>query len=412
MALLVSPEDCRPCAAGPPSTRTSGVAGVQRSPSQVTATVARPPPGRPKLMRQGAGLPSRQPPDGVPGRATPRGPLVQWPRTRSAAAISSGSPSRAEAEIRHLPLDQAGVQAAGADVGVVDQQPQVFDVGVDPQHGVPGQRRVQRVRAPLAVLAPGDDLGEHGVVVAGDFQPRQQGRSRSGRAGPRQSACRIQVRQGGEDRAPFVQQHHFAGGRQEVPLRDLRVDARLHRVAGKHDVVLRHGEHLTGGDPHLPFDEVDAGDHLGDGVLHLQAGVHLHEEELVRGVVRDQELHGAGAAVVDAAGRVAGGLADPGAGGAAVGQGFQQRRRRFLDDLLVPALQRALALAQVDDVAVVVGQDLDLDVPRRVDQPFQEEGVVAEGARRDPPGGGQRGRQVLRAAPRCACPCRRRRRRA
>ena len=41
-----------------------------------------------------------------------------------------------------------------------------------------------------------------------------------------------------------------------------------------------------------------------------------------------------------------------------------QRRRRLLDQLLVAALDRAVALAQVDDVAVLVGQHLDLDVAR------------------------------------------------
>ena len=44
----------------------------------------------------------------------------------------------------------------------------------DAENGVPLQRRVQLVERRLAVLAPGDDLGQHGVVVAGDFQPRQQ----------------------------------------------------------------------------------------------------------------------------------------------------------------------------------------------------------------------------------------------
>ncbi len=132
-------------------------------------------------------------------------------------------------------------------------------------------------------------------------------------------------------------------------------------------------------------------------MLHLQAGVHLHEEEFVRGVVRDQELHGSGAAVVDAAGRVAGGLADPRPGGAAVVQRIQQRRRCLLNHFLVAALQRALALPQVDDVAVVVSQDLHFDVPRGEHEPFQEEGVVAEGAGCDPAGGGQRGFQFLGA---------------
>ena len=44
----------------------------------------------------------------------------------------------------------------------------------------------------------------------------------------------------------------------------------------------------------------------------------------------------------------------------------------------MPALQAALALAQVDDVAVLVGEDLDLDVPRPLHVPLQQQGVVAE----------------------------------
>ena len=39
-------------------------------------------------------------------------------------------------------------------------------------------------------------------------------------------------------------------------------------------------------------------------------------------------------------------------------------RGRLLDELLVAALDRAVALAEVDDVAVAVGEDLDLDVAR------------------------------------------------
>jgi hypothetical protein len=44
--------------------------------------------------------------------------------------------------------------------------------------------------------------------------------------------------------------------------------------------------------------------------------------------------------------------------------GAHARRRRLLDDLLVPALHRAIALEQVHRVAVRVGEDLDLDVSR------------------------------------------------
>ena len=48
----------------------------------------------------------------------------------------------------------------------------------------------------------------------------------------------------------------------------------------------------------------------------------------------------------------------------------------------MPALDRALALEQVHDVAVVVGEDLDLDVARPLDQPLDVERAVAERRRR------------------------------
>ena len=56
----------------------------------------------------------------------------------------------------------------------------------------------------------------------------------------------------------------------------------------------------------------------------------------------------------------------------------QRRRRAFFDDLLVPPLDRALALEEVHDVAVRVGEDLDLDVARPLDQPLDVERAVAE----------------------------------
>ena len=48
------------------------------------------------------------------------------------------------------------------------------------------------------------------------------------------------------------------------------------------------------GHPDLLGDEVDARHHLGDGVLDLQPGVHLEEEELA---VLEEELDGAGVVV-------------------------------------------------------------------------------------------------------------------
>src|SRR5207248_414304 len=58
--------------------------------------------------------------------------------------------------------------------------------------------------------------------------------------------------------------------------------------------------------------------------------------------------------------------------------GRDERRRRFLDHLLVAALDRAFALTQIDDVAVLIAEHLDLDVPRLLDIFFDEHAVVAE----------------------------------
>jgi hypothetical protein len=57
-------------------------------------------------------------------------------------------------------------------------------------------------------------------------------------------------------------------------------------------------------------------------------------------------------------------------------------RGRFLDHLLVAALERAVALEQVHDVAVAVAEHLHLDVARREDVFLNQHAVVAKRARR------------------------------
>ncbi len=60
----------------------------------------------------------------------------------------------------------------------------------------------------------------------------------------------------------------------------------------------------------------------------------------------------------------------------------QRRARRLLDDLLVAALDRAFALEEMDTAVMRVGQHLDLDMARALDQPLEEHRVVAEGRAR------------------------------
>ena len=106
-------------------------------------------------------------------------------------------------------------------------------------------------------------------------------------------------------------------------------------------------------------------------MLDLDAGVHLDEVEVAVWV--QDELYRAGVVVVHRLGHGDGGFAH------ARPQFFiEDQRGRDLDQLLVPALDRAVPLAQVDDVPVLVGEDLELDVVRPLDVLLQEDLAVPE----------------------------------
>ena len=90
-------------------------------------------------------------------------------------------------------------------------------------------------------------------------------------------------------------------------------------------------------------------------MLDLEAGVHLEEVELA---VLVEELDGAGVDVVAAVGDLDRGLAHR----LATDLVGEAGRRALLDQLLVAALRRAVALAEPHAVAVRVGDHLHLDV--------------------------------------------------
>ena len=175
------------------------------------------------------------------------------------------------------------------------------------------------------------------------------------------------------------------GDGKEVVLGILGVDATFDRRAALANVLLAERKRLAGRDLDLCPHEVDAGDHFGDRMLDLDARVHLEEIEVALGI--DEELDRAGADVVDGLGRLHG---DPAHGLARLR--VERGRGRLLDHLLVAALDRALALVDVNDVAVLVAEHLHLDVARRVD----------EASRR------RCGRRRTRSWPRSAPPARRR----
>ena len=121
---------------------------------------------------------------------------------------------------------------------------------------------------------------------------------------------------------------------------------------------------LAGRDADLRLHQIDAGNGLGNRMLHLNARVHFDEVEVA--LLIHQEFDGAGIAVADGANGFAQLLHD-----AIAHLGAQCRRRRFFQQLLMPALDAAVALAEDFDVAMFVGQKLEFDMTRRGDVFFQ-----------------------------------------
>ena len=136
-------------------------------------------------------------------------------------------------------------------------------------------------------------------------------------------------------------------------------------------------------------------------MLHLQARVHFQEIEIR--VAIHQKLHRPGVGVArrarDLQRRLPHSLAQ-------IRMRRHERGRALLDHLLMPPLDGTLALAQVDQVAVMIAQDLDFDVPRLFHQLFDIDFAVAEGAPGFARGIAQSRLQLGFADPRGASPCR------
>ncbi len=127
---------------------------------------------------------------------------------------------------------------------------------------------------------------------------------------------------------------------------------------------LRERQPLARSNAELPSHQIEPGDFFGHRMLDLQPRIHFDEPEAVfpqSAAAVGNELDRAGAGVTHGACSLyrRGAHLRP--------QAIRHAgRRRFLDDLLVTALQRAIALAEMNGVAVIVGENLDFNVARRV----------------------------------------------
>src|SRR5436190_18128908 len=111
-------------------------------------------------------------------------------------------------------------------------------------------------------------------------------------------------------------------------------------------------------------------------MLDLNPGVQLEEPEVA---AVEHELSGPRALVPDRARE-----GDRRVAHLRAQLGLERGGRCLLEHLLVAALDRAVALAERRDVAVPVGEELDLDVARPLEIALAEDRVVAEGGRLAP----------------------------
>jgi hypothetical protein len=129
---------------------------------------------------------------------------------------------------------------------------------------------------------------------------------------------------------------------------------------------------FTVGDPELLLDKVESRHGLGYRVLDLKPRVDLDEVKIAVSV--HEKLRGPRVLSADALGDRDGvapsllprRVVHRGAGG-------------LLEQLLVPPLDAALSFPQVNHLSPPVGEELELDVPRRTDELLDEEARLPEG---------------------------------
>ena len=166
-----------------------------------------------------------------------------------------------------------------------------------------------------------------------------------------------------------------AGTRLEPGVRLLGIEPRLDRRAARHQRAL--GERgadrvLAGGLADHPFDEVEVEHGFRHRMLDLQPRVHLEERKILARRVVD-ELDRAGRFVGDALAQADGGGVQPRAD-----RIRQVRRWRFLQNLLVAPLQRAVALAERHHLATAIAEHLHLDVARGRDETLEIDTRITE----------------------------------
>src|SRR5579871_5192549 len=162
--------------------------------------------------------------------------------------------------LRQKSFHELGVEVAGTEVRILEDGLMQRNRGVDSLHDELTERALCTRHGFFAVLTVGDELGDERVVVW-----------RDNAFGVLRGIDADAVASG------YIEGRDLAGRGCEL-LRMLGVDAALDGVAADFELRRKNVFKLFSRcDAELRLDHVDAGDGFGDGVLDLDAGVHLDE---------------------------------------------------------------------------------------------------------------------------------------
>ena len=178
-----------------------------------------------------------------------------------------------------MPVDKPCVHAAADKIRMCDRPAQERLVGHRAHTHKFGQQSVECGDGRTPVGAMGNHLGNHRVIGNCDVV--------SG------SHPGVDPHRGAH--LGCLERHDMTRCGQEITLRVFSVEPCLDRVAGQGYLGLIQWQGRTIGHAQLPFDQIQVGDELGDGMLDLETRIHLHEVEWPVGTVRgcvDNELDG------------------------------------------------------------------------------------------------------------------------
>src|SRR3989337_2813873 len=173
-------------------------------------------------------------------------------------------------------LEPMDIVIAVDDIGLRDERYEEGNGGLDAIDHELSKRPLEPHQTLVAGAGMHDELANQTVIIGGNGVARVG----AGIDPDAEASRRVKMRDGPRRRPEGV--------------RVLRVDAAFDGMAVEADVLLAERKRRTRRNPDLLDDEVEPGDHLRDGVLDLEPGIHLDEVELAPLV---EELHGAAAEI-------------------------------------------------------------------------------------------------------------------